>query len=215
MKKYSFVIWDFNGTLLDDTEIGIASQNAVLGRRKMKLIESVEEYRKIFDFPVIEYYKNLGYDFSKEPYDVVANEWVVEYLNRSKDAKLQKGALELVRKLKENKIRQMILSATESDMLSEQTRNLGIKEYFDFIVGTDDIYAAGKTKAAKRFFEREKIDKDGVVLIGDTVHDYDVSLCLGVDCLLLACGHQAMEKLKECQVPVFGNFDELRENFII
>ena len=69
--KYTHIIWDFNGTILDDVSIGIESVNIMLSRRKMKTIDSVEEYREIFGFPIKEYYKRCGFDFEAEDYETV------------------------------------------------------------------------------------------------------------------------------------------------
>ena len=43
------------------------------------------------------------------------------------------------------------------------------------------------------------------VLIGDTVHDFEVSCALSVDCLLIANGHQSREALLKCGVPVLDD----------
>ena len=65
MARYSHVAWDFNGTVLDDVSIGITAVNRLLERRSLRIIESEEAYRELFDFPVIDYYKRLGFDFEK------------------------------------------------------------------------------------------------------------------------------------------------------
>ena len=83
-----FYIWDFNGTILDDVEVGIRSVNHLLRERGLRTIESREAYRQIFGFPVEEYYRKLGFDFEKEPYEVIAPLWVEQYLKNVKDAPL-------------------------------------------------------------------------------------------------------------------------------
>ena len=42
--------------------------------------------------------------------------------------------------------------------------------------------------------EIENIKKDEVILIGDTLHDYEVSKHIGIKCLLYKNGHQNLEK---------------------
>ena len=61
--KHTDVIWDFNGTILDDVAAGIASVNKMLSDRSLPTIKDKEHYRKIFRFPIIEYYRSLGFDF--------------------------------------------------------------------------------------------------------------------------------------------------------
>ena len=55
INNYDYVIWDFNGTLLDDVQTGIRSVNKLLLDRGLKQIDGVEHYRRIFRFPIIDY----------------------------------------------------------------------------------------------------------------------------------------------------------------
>ena len=83
--RYTHCIWDFNGTILNDMSAGIRAVNELLAKRNLPLISGIEQYRNIFGFPVKSYYEALGFDFSKEPYDKLAHEWVALYLEYVKD----------------------------------------------------------------------------------------------------------------------------------
>jgi phosphoglycolate phosphatase len=48
-----------------------------------------------------------------------------------------------------------------------------------------------------------------ILLIGDTMHDYEVAEGLNTDCLLVSNGHQNNEKLKSLNIPVINNLKEL------
>ena len=126
ISEYGTVVWDFNGTLLDDLGIGIRAVNALLRRRGMKTLASPEEYHAVFCFPIEEYYRRLGFDFSREPYEELAVEWVREYRAIEGTAPLRSGAVELLSRLRARGIRQVVLSATEENMLREQLSALGI-----------------------------------------------------------------------------------------
>ena len=77
--KYDCIVWDFNGTIMDDVQIGIESVNVLLKKRGLKTLDSREEYQSKFGFPIVDYYARLGFDFDKEPYSDIAVEWVNEY----------------------------------------------------------------------------------------------------------------------------------------
>jgi hypothetical protein len=77
--KYSLIIWDFNGTILDDLELSLNSINIVLKRRNLPIIKDKAAYRTKFGFPIENYYRSLGMDFEKEPYKIPADEWVKLY----------------------------------------------------------------------------------------------------------------------------------------
>ena len=206
--KYDLIIWDFNGTLTDDVQIGIDSVNAVMERRNMPLIMDVEHYRSIFCFPIIDYYKKLGFDFDKEPYSVVANEWVKEYLSRENTMKLSVGAAEILEKIKSLGITQIILSSSELGMLKRECALLGIEGYFDAILGLDNIYAGGKAEMAKEWAKGKSFN---ALFIGDTLHDLDTARAIGADCLLYSGGHDKLSKLESAGVPVISALSEIEK----
>ena len=65
--RYKHIVWDWNGTLLDDLWLCIESINFVLESRGMSEVDK-ESYKSRFTFPVIKYYEHLGLDFSKEKF---------------------------------------------------------------------------------------------------------------------------------------------------
>ena len=172
MKRYDCIIWDFNGTILDDVLIGIESINTLLGERNLPQIGSKDEYRESFGFPIVEWYKRLGFDFDKENYDVVAKQWVGEYLSRETEARLCDGVLAVLKKFHSDDIRQVIISASEINMLKKQVEFLGIKDYFDEIVGKSDIYASGKKEVAQKW---RSLNHGDMLFVGDTDHDHETA----------------------------------------
>ena len=65
----------------------------------------------------------------------------------------------------------------------------------DFILGIDTIHATSKVMVAKDWIRENGVDPKKVLFIGDTDHDYEVATSIGVDCLLIANGHQSKERL--------------------
>lgn len=210
MKKYTHIIWDFNGTILDDVQIGIDSINCLLRRRGLAPIESTERYRSLFGFPIIDYYKRLGFDFDKESYDDVAVEWVEQYNSRREKATVHGDVKRLLNKFKEENIKQLIISATERNMLSEQIDELGLTSYFDEILGIDDIKATSKTHVAVEW--RATHPSARPLFIGDTDHDMDTAKAMGAECVLVACGHQSFDYLSKLGAIVCRNMEDLYRN---
>ena len=210
MKKYTHIIWDFNGTLFDDVDAGILSVNKMLSDRGLPQIESREAYHKVFKFPIIEYYRDVGFDFEAEPYTKLAPIWVELYNEYSRSSHLQSGALEVLENFKDQGVSQILLSATELSMLKGQVNDLKIGEYFSEIYGLDNIHAYSKKQLAVKWKEE---NADAVPLfVGDTEHDAEVAKAIGADCVLLSCGHQSRETLDRCGCIVCDdlyNFIEL------
>lgn len=205
--KYSHILWDFNGTVLNDVEVGVESANILLKRHGLNELKSIEEYRKIFCFPIIDYYRKLGFDFNRTPYDDLAVEWVEIYNETVHKAKLYDGIIRLLSDIKDTKTPQLILSATELKMLTRQLKSLGIFEYFDCVLGTGDIYAYSKKDIAVNWVNKNKPDK--AVLIGDTTHDKDVADAAGFDCILIANGHEDKERLIKTNATVVNSVNEI------
>ncbi len=207
--KYDYVIWDFNGTLLDDVQAGIDSVNTLLVDRGMPTVESVEKYREVFRFPIIDYYRALGFDFDKESYEELAPKWVVLYLQNVKKASLYGDVLRTLDYVRERGIAQTVLSATEQTMLCGQIHELGIEHYFEELLGLDNIHAGSKLALARDWRERHPNAK--ALFIGDTDHDVQTAETLGADCILVARGHQPKAYLESLGVPVTDNFDGIVE----
>ena len=74
-RKFDLVIWDWNGTLLDDTEMCYGIANEMLIERGMSRMQGVEEYRRHFMFPVIDYYRRMGYTFETEPFENISRQF--------------------------------------------------------------------------------------------------------------------------------------------
>ena len=193
MKKYDHIIWDFNGTLLDDVMTGIRSVNTLLAERGLDTIDSIGRYRDVFRFPIIDYYRSLGFDFDKEPYEELAPLWVELYLENVKTATLYEDVVDTLELIKAKGISQTVLSATEFSMLKGQLSSLGISDYFEDVLGLDNIHAGSKLSLAH--YWREKHPYARVLLIGDTDHDAMTAKTLGAECVLVCRGHQSKEHL--------------------
>ena len=195
--KYTHLIWDFNGTLLNDVDACIQSANALLGAHGLPTLPSREQYQALFGFPVIDYYRRLGFDFSTTPFSILAVEWVDYYNHYSRSSALYDEVTELLPQIRDMGIGQYILSATETSMLERQVTALGIGKYFDELLGTDDIHAHGK--AERGIAWRRMHPEAKPLLVGDTDHDAAVATAMGADFVLFAGGHQSEERLLACK----------------
>ena len=199
MKKtaYTHIVWDFNGTIYDDVDACIKSANRLLGAHGLPLVTSVEQYRSLFGFPIQEYYARMGFDFEKTPYADLAPEWMGYYFEYSKDSTTYPEIPEVLDALHEKGMGQWILSATEVNMLRGQLEGLGILSRFDGFLGLDNIHAKSKKDIGVAW---KKANPDiCALMIGDTDHDAEVAEAMGVDCVLVASGHQNRSKLETCK----------------
>ena len=185
----------------------IESTNQMLAERGLPIFKSIEDYREVFSFPIKDYYRSLGFDFDKEPYEVLAPLWVDLYNEKSKNSPLIDGVKETLDRVKELDLELVLFSATERNMLLRQLGELGVGEYFDEVIGLDNIHAESKLHLAKAWREAHPDAK--IIYVGDTVHDAENAKILGADCLLFAGGHQSKRRLSACGCPVIESIAEI------
>ena len=205
---HTHLIWDFNGTILEDMSLGIACTNTMLTARSLPTIPSVDAYREIFGFPIDDYYRRLGFDFEREDYDtVLAPEWVAMYLAGEGNCPMIGGVTETIAAVRALGIPQILLSATKIDMLAAQLKRLGIYGEFQEVIGLDNIHA--RSKKAQALAWRAQNPTARPLFIGDTEHDADVAEAVGGDCVLFSGGHQSQSRLEKLGRPVISDVREI------
>ena len=212
MLDYKAIIWDYNGTLLDDVSIGLQSINRMLKKRELPLL-TTESYRDVFTFPVKNYYKLVGFDFEQEDWDKTANEFISHYTSLLPQTNVFPEAVKLLAHFQRLGKKQFILSAMEQNMLAKSADSENITEYFEEISGIDNVYANSKINNGIELIKKHQLNPKDICFLGDTTHDFDVAKELGCDCILIAAGHQSHEKLLQtgCKI-VINHLNELIQN---
>lgn len=209
LSQYKHIIWDWNGTILSDLDMCISIINKLLEVNQLPLI-TTEKYKEIFTIPVENYYKAIGFDFQKKSFAVVGKEWMDEYERRKyNDAIIHPAVKEIIKKIHDKGQSQSILSAYMQDTLEELVDHFKLSKFFDHLVGAGDIYAYGKVEQGKILMKKLGLKNGESILIGDTIHDFEVAQEIGADCLLTAEGHQSYERLSATGCKVVHSLNEL------
>lgn len=203
------LIWDWNGTLLDDAYFCVQCMNEVLSKRNLATIDK-EIYREIFTFPVKEYYRKAGFDFSIENFEIPAMEFIDLYYKGLSAAPLYPEAVEILTHFHEKGFYQAVLSAMEHDNLVKSLKDKGIADFFDEVSGINDHYAHSKLEIGEDLVKKIDFPKESILIIGDTLHDLEVGNGLGIDVLLIANGHQSAKRLRKQTKNVIDNLDALK-----
>lgn len=208
LTHHKHILWDWNGTLLDDVALCVDIMNGILARKRLAPM-TVERYRTLFTFPVRDYYLKLGFDFDDESFEELGAEFMAHYERRRHESDLYPGARDALARVRAAGIGQSVLSACYHDTLVELVRHFDLEPFFDRLMGIDSIYAPGKIAQGRRLVAELGCSPANVVLIGDTAHDHEVARELGADCILIARGHHAHEIIAPCGVPVLDSITEL------
>lgn len=211
---YKHVIWDWNGTIFNDVELCVDVLNGLLIKNSLPSL-TLEKYRNIFTFPVRDYYAKAGFNLEKYSFEDLGQEWMDKYQRRRLEAKLFPGIEKFLSIINSNGIEQSILSAYKQDTLLELVNHFNLYHFFTHLIGLDNIYAASKLELGKNLMKRLNHLNSSVLLVGDTVHDFEVAREIGSECVLIANGHQNKEKLVGCGVKVYDNLEQMAEKIII
>lgn len=202
------LIWDWNGTLMDDVELCCRLLNELLARHGYPPVGGIDAYKSIFGFPIEAYYVRAGFDFSRTPYKELAHEYMDLYVPASFACPMTPRAREVLTALKERGVRQVVLSASPVETLRRQAEHYGVTEYFDELLGLDDVYGVSKTQRGKLWIETSGVDPARTAMVGDSVHDHETASALGVRSVLYSGGHQPRATLAATGARVI---DDLRE----
>ena len=186
MTPYRHIIWDWNGTLIDDTWLCVDIINTLL-----------THYHK----PTLSLDQKVG------------SEFMHIYRERWQECSLHQNAERVLEFFATKGACQSILSAADVSLLTACVRHFNLDHYFIQTIGLDNHYAAGKVEVAKRFIKTVHGDARHIVLIGDTTHDYIVSREIGIDCILFTGGSHPTNKLANCGVKLIENLIELTQIF--
>lgn len=206
---YKHIFWDFNGTVIDDVQNALACVNDMLGRRGRAPI-TLAQYYDYVETPIVGFYYHIlppeEIDFS-----VISKEYHSDYANHIGDTSLAEGAEELLRELKNCGAHQYIITSNFIDETVELTKKFGIYELFDEILGAENTLAESKIERAKAFFESKGIERNEAVFIGDTLHDLETANALGIDCVLVAYGHQGRKLLERHNAYTVDGLAQVKE----
>ena len=207
--KYRNIGWDWNGTLLDDVEVGVNTLNDMLTKRGLKTL-SQEEYKDKFGFPVVDFYHAIGFDMEKESLHEISVDFVETYDLYGREVKLHTAVSKVLAEIQRRGYRQYILSALREDLLQDMLTVFSIGERFEKACGSDNIYAAGKIDRGLRMLKDCTINPAETLMVGDTLHDAEVAAALGFDCVLYSGGHNSEWRLRQ-KGPVISRLEQLIE----
>ena len=186
------LIWDWNGTLLDDIDAAVNALNRMLVSRGASPI-TVDRYRRCFGFPVKPFYAELGVDLEKWDWDGICEDF--HAFVAADPQRLRDDALAALGRARDLGFRQCVLSALRQDLLDGALERYGIGGFFDCAYGVDNLDGASKMQRGRELIASLGPEGRNAIMIGDTLHDAEVAKELGVRCILVSCGHQFADRL--------------------
>ncbi|MER7002093.1 HAD hydrolase-like protein [Dactylosporangium sp. NPDC000555] len=194
------LVWDWNGTLLDDLKLVVDATNVCLATVGGPVI-TAEEHRRDFRRPILDYYAHvLERPVDQAEFQLLDDAFHNAYRRGMTDVQLAPDALEAMGKWSGT---QSLLSMFFHDelLVEVERRALGARLVrVDGLPGT----VGGHLKAdyLERHLTALSLDPAEVVLIGDSVDDGDAARSVGASAVLYAGGFTDIALLRATGLPV-------------
>ena len=203
--KYDYVLWDWNGTLLDDVCAALDCVNEMLDGLNRERI-GLERYCELIDTPIINFYYGL-FGTRDIDFNTISEQFHTAYGKRVDGLRLMPDAERMLGYIHGLGIKQLIVTSAHAGDVRRQISKRGIERYFECIIGADDKYARSKTERAQLYFKQ--LPQARLLMVGDTLHDLQTARALGADCVLLTSGHQGPSVLAAADCFVTDGLDTL------
>jgi phosphoglycolate phosphatase-like HAD superfamily hydrolase len=206
------IVWDWNGTLLDDNHAVVAAVNAVCARYQRAAI-SLAEWRAVFRRPISAVYEELlARPLTDADWAAIDGAYHEEYDRLVPDLDLARDARPALRMWRAAGNTQSLLSMWFHEDLVTLTDKLGVAAEFVRIDGLRSA-VGGDSKAASLVAHLAGLDLDpaDVVLIGDVEDDASAAAGAGTACVLLTTGISTPEALARAGVPVVDSISQAVE----
>ncbi len=209
--KWNCVLFDLDGTLADTSQGIIHAIEKTIDRLGLEAL-SEEEKRSFIGPPIYESFKkryDMGETLVQEATNLFRNSYKDEFLF---EATLYAGIPELLQELKDNGVALGVATNKRIDYAMRLLEHLQIAKYFQCIQGSDFANTLKKPEIINECIEKMHANKNEVVLIGDTIHDYKGAMKSGIDFLAVGYGfgfETAEERKLIDSSPLFNNVGEI------
>ena len=211
--KIKNIVWDWNGTIVNDACIFVDVMNEFLKQHHLPLI-ALEDYKQNFCFPIQDYWKLLGFKFTHQSFNKLNTSFIAAYKKVMLLPNLHTGIVDLLNKLYNQQVQQFVLSASETNLLQKAVSHYKINNLFKDILGVDNLNAEGKKELGRVLFKKHNLNPCETLIIGDTEYDYMVAKSLNCSIVLISHGHINHARLQKICPNVIASISEL-EHFLI
>jgi phosphoglycolate phosphatase-like HAD superfamily hydrolase len=208
------VVWDWNGTLLDDLDVVVSAVNDTLATVNRAPI-TIREYGANYTRPVLRFYERLlGRAVTNEEWLAFDDAFHESYGRLVESAGLADDALEALNAASASGVGQSLLSMYWHDELIPQVERFGLNQFLIRVDGLRGTPGDKKVSYLERHIREvetaraTQLDPAAVLVIGDALDDADAARTLGMSCVLYDGGSHPAEQLESAGLPVVGSLME-------
>ncbi|MDH2392945.1 HAD hydrolase-like protein [Streptomyces sp. HNM0663] len=211
-KHRTHLVWDWNGTLLDDISAVIGATNAAFAEIGLEPI-TLEQYREMYCVPIPRFYERLtGRLPSDAEWEVMDEIFHRHYSEHRLGCGLTQGVEELLAEWRRAGRSQSLLSMYGHEELVPVVRGYGIEDHFIRVDGRTGPSGGTKALHMERHISalRGVVDPERTVVIGDAADDALAAAHVGARAVLYTGGSHSRASLEAVGdgVPVVDSLEE-------
>ena len=203
------VVWDWNGTLLNDNHAVLAAVNGVcagFGRAELSWVEWQAAYARPMR---LSYEQILQRPLDEEEWAQVDKLYHDRYDALLPTCELADGAHDVLRACAAGGRTQSLLSMWFHSRLTPTVEHYGLTQYFTRVDGLPgEVGGGSKADSLIRHLQAQQLDPSDVVLIGDVVDDAEAAHAAGARCVLVTTGAMTLEALQSTGAPVTASITQ-------
>ncbi len=211
------VVFDWNGTLLSDTNACMDADNHVIkffGGNPVNL----KTYRDTIIIPSNRFYAQHGCKMSQLIKESAKLGRVFHsfYEERAKKCRARKGAKEILKWLHSNSITSIILSNHTVKGISFQLRRLKLDKYIDQILANSELDTSmikrNKHEKLQNYMRKNHYNRNEILIVGDSPEESEIAKNLGIKSALITYGYYSIARLKSSKPNhIINNLKELKK----
>ena len=195
------IFFDWNGTLLNDANMGLVGTNNVLRLFDIRPI-TIKEYRDFFDIPITEFYSKIGISEKTffENHLKIQETFHRFYEKPSEKCRARVGTAVLLRWLHSQGIKSIILSNHTTKSIERHLKRLKLERYIEDIMANDNILHTGlkdKATRAEEYVKKNDFSPEQILVVGDAPEEAIIARRLGGKSVLISGGWYSEKRLKK------------------
>ena len=210
-KNYHFVIFDWDGTLMDSTSRIVSSMQQT-ARLVEQHIPSVDHIKSTIGLSMDAVITEL-FPSAREPLkNTIRDIYREQYVDKdTTPSPLFAGALDLLNWLENEGIKTAVATGKARAGLSRALLSVGLESYFKHTICADEANSKPHPEMVHRLLNETGLDSDKTLVIGDSVHDINMANNALVDSVGVTTGASEREALKSLRpIAVIDNLNQLK-----
>jgi phosphoglycolate phosphatase len=209
-------VFDWNGTLFDDTAATLVATNACLATFEKPAID-MHTMQDTFSFPLIHFYERMG--VNADQYLEYAEREGTVFLDCYEGEKLKcglmEGAIDLLDWLKSHDVHCMILSNHIQNLLNDDVEWLGISSYMQHVSGNETkatmVQGLSKQIRLEAYMKEHGFAPEKTFIIGDSHEEPELAKRLGILGISIAGGLLSAARLEKYKADhIVQKLEEVR-----